>query len=183
MVVFHDGADVGRESAGYCRERLSHPQFRREHTDSGVRVLASGGRTFRSTLKHDVRVDAIDRSHQPFTSCHPSPFIPSGRSVVDLKPILGLQAPDRFGRPGLVPFGVGKCKARAIDLGSDTRTPGAGDEACPAAQHRDTPVGPGLYGSASRGAWAHAASPLRSILSENRSTRFGVGAKEPGCGA
>src|ERR1019366_7465697 len=52
--------------------------------------------------------------------CHPvllpSGF-PSGINIVDLKPILGLQAPDRVGHCGLVLFGVSKSQVRAIDLG------------------------------------------------------------------
>jgi hypothetical protein len=36
---------------------------------------------------------------------------PSGCNIVDLKPILGLQAPDRFAHCGLALFGVGKGQA------------------------------------------------------------------------
>src|SRR5689334_2612685 len=43
----------------------------------------------------------------------PSVF-PSGRNVVDLEPILGLQAPDRVGHLRLILFGVGKGQVRAI---------------------------------------------------------------------
>ena len=46
----------------------------------------------------------------------PSVF-PSGRNVLDLKPILGLQLPDRVGHCGLILFGVGKGQVQAIDPG------------------------------------------------------------------
>src|SRR5207244_7180428 len=60
---------------------------------------------------------AADRPRQ---LARPPSVFPSGRNVLDLEPILGLQLPDRVGHCGLILFGVGKRQVRTIDLG---RTP------------------------------------------------------------
>src|SRR5437879_12217051 len=82
-----------------------------------------GTRKPRPTPRHGYRepgrgglMPATAGSNPPRPVLLPSVF-PSGRNVVDLKPILGLQVPDRVGHCGLILFEVGTGKVGAIALG------------------------------------------------------------------